>query len=100
MKRMDRSEEVEKTLSSLDHVMRSEVNPNFETELYQKVSFLPQTRVFRWLSYSAAAVILLTMVNIWAVTFSSRELQKDRETYFEVLSDDFLYQSTNYIEIE
>ena len=100
MKVNDPLDEVEKTLESLDNLQRAEVRGSFEKELMQKVSFLQKPAGVKWLRYSAAAMIVMALLNFGALMtgYSEVEVQSDQATEF--VDNGFLYESMDYLEFE
>ena len=96
MKKMNLSEEVEKTLSSFDDMQRASLDANFDEELAQKVAFLPRNSAMQWLRYSAAAMILMTLIN-GILLMSSYSDSPDPTSD---LSSSMLYQAIDYTEFE
>lgn len=97
MKEMKLDNEIEKTLSSLDKVDKPTLGADFDEALLHKVSFLPKSSTgMNWLKFSAAAMLLMTLVNVlllvnWNAVDSHTE---------EELSSGVIYEGIDYTEFE
>jgi len=95
MSKMNLSEEIEKTLQALDKVKRADVSDAFEKELFQKISFLPVNKAPKWLSYCAAAMLLMILFNGYFL-FNTLTTSEDETE----LSEQLIYQSISYPELD
>ena len=95
MKHMD--DEIEKTLNSLQGLSKATPGEGFESELLQKLSFLPEQRTWlRYLRYGVAAMIVLGLTNIFALfsVFSS----SGNEDLSSEITTEFLDSSTYFFD--
>ena len=99
MENNDLNIEVEKTLASLDEVSRAETSSGFDKQLAQNISFLPRQKRLRWIQYSAAAMVVMALLNIGMIlTLSNQETTLEVNEEFS--GEAFLYQTIDYLELE
>ncbi len=100
MKAHDPMNEAEKALGALDNLQRANVGGDFEKELFQKISFLPKPVQTKWLGYSAAAMIVLALLNMGTLMSGWPEEGTQLETTDELADGGLLYESIDYLEFE
>ncbi len=67
MKNID--DEIEETLTSLQGARRATPSDSFDDDLQRRLSFLPpENGWLQWLRYGVAAMIILGLVNLFALT--------------------------------